>query len=586
MKKIRIAGPPGTGKTRRLVKAYYDHIHQYSATEIIAISHTNTAANEIRKRVLDKKSIHNYLESENIQGEKGEELFKLVRESRDTVKETITTMHKCFMSRIEDEKEGKPVIFTISTHVDDYENLKEWFPKFNKHTSSKKFFNLEMLIAGHPFFRFHSAARDNGLDTGKYYQTLDFTEKESYEYKIEELQELEKNYKDFKTTKKMNDRAERLLDFQDMIEHFTNSEKIKSEDLGIKILIVDEAQDSSVIQEAAEEKMAAAVDIFYKAGDPDQSLFGFAGANPDAFHKEFAHPEEELKEGFRCPRVINEYCKDIIRPLWKHYKYKGGGRVWSPRRELDKDGKPTGPIVEGEKFILMNLEQDPNLAELTRRITQTNETFAFTYRGNEPKEIIKYLIKTGVLFQIADKNQKFKFKYPTAGIKNQRNFFKLINKNEKVSAAGVKSILKNIRSEYAGKNYSKEAVNELGTGNIKYDIEWLIKHQFLSPSVKETDDFQNISETINKAKYLETIEIKNFIRNVTRYDPLDSLEKKPRIFLENIHTIKGKEFDNTVVDLAIVRQEDDFTKRRIKYVACSRAKKTLWLIKSKNGMTL
>ena len=49
--------------------------------------------------------------------------------------------------------------------------------------------------------------------------------------------------------------------------------------------MVDEAQDSSVIQRAAEKKIAAAVEYFYKAGDPDQALFEFAGANPDAFHK-------------------------------------------------------------------------------------------------------------------------------------------------------------------------------------------------------------------------------------------------------------------------------------------------------------
>ncbi len=60
MKKIRIAGPPGTGKTRRLVKAYYDHIHQYSATEIIVTSHTNTAADEIRDRIEDKGNILKY----------------------------------------------------------------------------------------------------------------------------------------------------------------------------------------------------------------------------------------------------------------------------------------------------------------------------------------------------------------------------------------------------------------------------------------------------------------------------------------------------------------------------------------------
>ena len=59
--------------------------------------------------------------------------------------------------------------------------------------------------------------------------------------------------------------------------------------------------------------MSKNVDYFYKAGDPDQSIFEFAGADPDSFHKEFADPEIELKEGYRCPRVINEYCKKIIK---------------------------------------------------------------------------------------------------------------------------------------------------------------------------------------------------------------------------------------------------------------------------------
>jgi len=62
MKKIRIAGPPGTGKTRRLVEIFYDCIQQYSATEIIVTSHTNTAADEIRKRILDTKNIQQYQE--------------------------------------------------------------------------------------------------------------------------------------------------------------------------------------------------------------------------------------------------------------------------------------------------------------------------------------------------------------------------------------------------------------------------------------------------------------------------------------------------------------------------------------------
>ena len=560
MKKIRIAGPPGTGKTRRLVKKYYDHIQQHSATEIIVISHTNTAADEIRKRILDDKNIQRY------QDETGKEIFHLVKESRETLKETVTTMHKCFMSRIP-EKKGKSVVFTIGDNTDDYDNLKTRYPLFNKHTGSKKFFSLEMLITGHPFFKFHNTARDNGFDTVKYYRTLSFEEIRDYKYDITELQELEKNYNNFKSNIKLNQRAEKILDFQDMVEHFTNSDEIKSEDLDIKILMVDEAQDSSVIQRAAEKKTAAAVEYFYKAGDPDQSLFGFAGANPDEFHKEFAHPEEELKQGFRCPRVINEYCKQIIKPVWDHYGYE---RVWAPREE-------NGQVVEGEKFEMMNLEQDPNLAELTKRLTQTSETFAFTYRANEPKETIKYLVKLGVPFKIVDNGDKFKFKYPKKDIKNQRNFLNLVKENEKISRAAVQDILKNILPEYLGKNYSDEDSLDEIKGN--YDIKWLIKHQFLNPIVKDSNDFQNINK-------IEGIETKNFIRSVVEYDPSGALEKAPRIFLENIHTIKGKEFDNVIVDLTVTREENDYTKRRIKYVACSRARKTLWLIKSKNGMTL
>ena len=72
MKKIRIAGPPGTGKTRSLVKIFYDCIQQYSATEIIVTSHTNTAADEIRKRILDTKNIQEY------QKEKGKDILGII----------------------------------------------------------------------------------------------------------------------------------------------------------------------------------------------------------------------------------------------------------------------------------------------------------------------------------------------------------------------------------------------------------------------------------------------------------------------------------------------------------------------------
>ena len=558
MKKIRIAGPPGTGKTGALVTFYYDQIQMYGATEILVTSHTNTAADEIRDRIEDKENILKY------ENETGKSVYHLIKESHKTLKETVTTIHRFCCSRIKKIK-GQSVVF----NREDYGILKQHFPLFNAHTASKKFHSLDMLIAGHPFFKFHNTARDNGKDIVPYYRNLSFEEKRDYRYSIEELQELDRIYNNFKNNEKVNFRAPKILDFQDMIQIFTDSDEVKPAEFGIKVLIVDEAQDSSALQREAEKKIATAMDLFYKAGDPDQALYGFAGADPDAFHKEFAHPEIELKQGYRCPRAINAYCKEIIKPIWDYYGYE---RVWAPREE-------NGQVVEGEKFELMNLEQDPDLAELTRRIKETVETFLFTCRGNEPRETIRYLTKLGVPFKLVDKDSKFKFQYPKAEIKNQRNFFKLINKNEKITAGGVKSILKSISNDYAGENFRKGNLDDLEPSSKLVDIDWIIKHQFLDPIVKKDDDFQNISTT-------KTIEMKNYIRQVAKYDPSGDLERNPRIYVENIHTAKGEQYDNSVVDLNIRREEEDFTKRRLKYVACSRARKTLWLIKNKNGMTL
>ena len=211
-----------------------------------------------------------------------------------------------------------------------------FYPMFDKYTSNKKFNSVQGLFAIHPFFKFMSFARDNGKEVLAYYRSLSFDEKKDYEYTIEELIEMEKDYIKFKTNEKINGRTTKILDFQDMVEEFCENEEMSVASCrNIKVLIVDEAQDSSVIQRKAEEIMSRNVDYFYKAGDPDQSIFEFAGANPDSFHREFADPEIELKEGYRCPRVINEYCKKIISPIWAHYGYE---RAWKPREELDENG--------------------------------------------------------------------------------------------------------------------------------------------------------------------------------------------------------------------------------------------------------
>jgi len=547
MKKIRIAGPPGTGKTTKLVEIYYKHlVEQYSPTDIIVISHTNTAADHIQRKIYDDKSIDDF------QKKTGHEIFHRVKQSKASLEENVTTVHKFCKNRVR----GKAFL------IEDYDILKTLYPMFDKYTSNKKFNSVHGLFAVHPFFRFKSFAKDNGREILDYYRSLTFEEKEDYQYTAEELIKMQESYIKFKTNEKINGRTTKIIDFQDMVEDFYNN-KEESEKLckDIKILIVDEAQDSSVIQRKAEEVMSKNVDYFYKAGDPDQAIFEFAGADPDSFHREFANPEVELEQGYRCPRIINDYCKKIIQDIWEEYNYT---RTWKPREE-------NGKIVEGEIFNLSSLTQDPFASELKNRIQNTTEDFIFTYRGLEPREMIHYLIEIGVPIAIPNKEKsKFKFKYPTNDVKNQREFLSF-SKGEMKSLTKIKAMFKGMHPQYQLKTI--EELESVDSGS--YDINWLVDKGFVVPGVKNINDFQKISK-------VSTIQMKNYIREIVNNNR--DLEKK-RVFLENIHTIKGKEFDNVVFDFKLPRQENPFSKKRMKFVACSRARKTLWLLKSRTNLT-
>ena len=456
MQKIRIAGPPGTGKTRYLMKRYYDALDTYLAADILVISHTKTAANEIRKKINDPENIAEYHK------ETGKDLFNLIKETKKIREKNVSTIHKYCKDEII-KSEGGDVF-----EIPDYDRLKANYRIFNIHTLTRTFNFIEALFKDHPFFKFVGFARDNGKDLTSYYRTLSYEERVEYKYTIQELVYMNDKYKDYKTNPLLNEGRKNIMDFHDMVEKFCALPK----DPVIPVLMIDEAQDSSVIQRAAEEKMSRKCDLFYKAGDPDQSIFEFAGADPDSFHKEFAHPDKELDIGYRCPRKINEWCREVIKDVWDHYGYT---RKWTPRTE-------NGEIVEGKIYDLMNLNHDPNLHILIDKLINTKDTFIFTHRAGEPSDILDFLIKLNLpISLLSDKIRSFS--YPTSDVSNQRDFMSF-SQGEPKSLAIVKKILKSIDNEYRGPHYSKEEMEKLERG--RYDIDYFIRKNYLLPIVKKT----------------------------------------------------------------------------------------------------
>ena len=69
------------------------------------------------------------------------------------------------------------------------------------------------------------------------------------------------------------------LDFHDMIKRFID----KAVEPNIDALIVDEAQDSNKTQKIALDKIATNAQEYWFVGDPDQTIFEWAGADADEF---------------------------------------------------------------------------------------------------------------------------------------------------------------------------------------------------------------------------------------------------------------------------------------------------------------
>tara|TARA_R100001377_G_scaffold77775_1_gene55215 strand:- start:121 stop:1566 length:1446 start_codon:yes stop_codon:yes gene_type:complete len=103
-----------------------------------------------------------------------------------------------------------------------------------------------------------------------------------------------------------------LIDFTDMLEQFLIKGTIQNK---LDVIFVDEAQDLSKIQWDMLEKLEQENDIdIYVAGDDDQAIFGWAGADVKSFIK-WKSIEIPLTQSKRVPSEIQKAALSIINRL-------------------------------------------------------------------------------------------------------------------------------------------------------------------------------------------------------------------------------------------------------------------------------
>ena len=512
-----IVGPPGTGKTHIYLKTKYKELLEtYSPEKMILLSHTNVAANEIREAVEDLPEIKNMKLEDNF------------------FENRICTIHKYCQSKL-----IKKSLFKDEDHM----NLCRMHKEFRYHDVK------EDVSEDHDFYKFVKGAIGRGLTTQQYYLIL----KQNGDLKT---------YKDLRMINQMIEWAteykknEQVRAYEDMIQEFNNP-NVKEPD--IDVLIVDEAQDSNVPQRKALEKIATNAEEFIMVGDPDQTIFEWAGADADYFHT-ISKNAEQLKQGLRCGKTINELCKKIIAPIWQEYEYN---RIWKPAEN-----------VIGHHYHLPNYISDcSHMRILLDKIKNTKETFLFTFRGNPSHKWARaFLLRNGINFSAVG-NSDFVSKKQFDCHKNWPAFVK----GKAMPLQQIKYFWEYMGMQTIVRGKGKETFKDWI--NKDYTIQELIEKNYLYEKSLEFTDFLDtrVKSRINEEQV-------RFIRYLIR-DGVD-IEETSRVQYGSIHKVKGMTFDNVIVDLTATRREDYFTQLRLKYVAYSRGRVDCWTITSQKQYTL
>ena len=283
--KTIILGPPGTGKTTTLLNLVDEFIQQgIRPKQIGYFSFTKKAATEAANRAADKFNLDIENDLSNFR-----------------------TLHSYAFNQLGMTKEKM-------MGRDDYKEFGEkcGIPiKIAKFSDSDGTFNSD-----NEYLTIINTAAVKRIDLLEYYdsrQNILDIERNTLFLLAEELKRFKKE--------------KGLKDFNDLLLDYIEKESTNS----FKVLFIDEAQDLSLIQWEMVRKLWANAEKTYIAGDDDQAIFKWAGADVDHFIalKEEVNDIKILDQSYRIPGgPIHELSQRIIGQVQNRFDKK-----YKPREE-------------------------------------------------------------------------------------------------------------------------------------------------------------------------------------------------------------------------------------------------------------
>ena len=251
-------GPPGTGKTHKLISRAKAYIRIGTPLDSIAyFAFTKKAAKVARNRMpVDNDKLYYF------------------RTIHSFAFDQLDLNTKKVMQASDYEKIGKKLNVRV-----------KYYDKYNKE-------EIFYLNNDSPYFQMIGRAMNRDVSIREEYDRNEHNRKEIKKFSI--LKNIDDNLKEYKKVKKK-------LDFNDMI-----CKLIEKEDLPrFKVIFIDEAQDLSPLQWKLFDRLKEYADDIYLAGDDDQAIFAWAGADVNRFINEPAK-ETVLKYSKRISKAVQE----------------------------------------------------------------------------------------------------------------------------------------------------------------------------------------------------------------------------------------------------------------------------------------